>query len=423
MRWILAASLMIACSPATRTPGSGGGVQEGNEAGGDGLGGGGAAGQGDGGDQGDPNEPKPGGEGGGVGGGEGGGQGDQGGQVGDDPPPFPDPAPDPTPDPQADPDPDPTPDPEPDADPFGSWIGGPCRNAADCDYAPSECIDSDDGFPDGTCTQDCERFCPDQDGEPVTYCIGLDGIGGGTCVSKCDRVVYPGDGCRDGYDCVTAQRFEEPASRAGVCLPEDDGGDDPTGPGPGPAPDGECIEAALRLGLDIRGTDERRGNPSGRPDIECRQPEPIFLSSPVNGVNWRYFSAAGPRDIYMACRLSLALHALGELLTEHEIDAAEHLGVFNCRLIGGSNDLSEHGWARAIDLSAFTYNDGTRCVVEDDWFGLEGEPDTLCGQLLQDLAWEMFNRQIFNIVLTPDFNAAHFNHFHVDLTPDAHFLG
>jgi hypothetical protein len=31
--------------------------------------------------------------------------------------------------------------------------------------------------------------------------------------------------------------------------------------------------------------------------------------------------------------------------------------------------------------------------------------------------------RIFNIILTPNYNAAHRDHFHVDLTPNAHFLG
>jgi hypothetical protein len=35
----------------------------------------------------------------------------------------------------------------------------------------------------------------------------------------------------------------------------------------------------------------------------------------------------------------------------------------------------------------------------------------------------MHARRIFNIVLTPNFNAAHDNHFHVDLTGGAHYIG
>jgi len=35
----------------------------------------------------------------------------------------------------------------------------------------------------------------------------------------------------------------------------------------------------------------------------------------------------------------------------------------------------------------------------------------------------MFSDDIFNIILTPEYNAAHRNHYHVDLTPGADFIG
>ena len=275
-----------------------------------------------------------------------------------------------------------------------------------------------EGFPDGMCTLDCDRLCPDRPHEPVTFCIGVDGAAAGSCVSKCDDDIFLGDGCRDGYDCVVASRFMEPSTRSGVCLPEDDGGDDP----PPPA-EGACFDEAHRRGLQVRPANERRHSPDGRPDIECRQPEALHLSSPVNGADWRYYTHDTAQDTFMACRLALALDAFGDLLAEHEIVEVEHLGVYNCRLIGDTDQPSEHGHARAIDPSAFVFADGSRCFVEHDWEGLHDEAQTLCGQMLQDIAWDLHTRRIFNVVLTPDYNAAHYNHFHVDLTPGSHFLG
>ena len=78
---------------------------------------------------------------------------------------------------------------------------------------------------------------------------------------------------------------------------------------------------------------------------------------------------------------------------------------------------------RQRSFCAFLFADGSRCSVEHDWEGLHVEAQTLCGQLLQDIAWDLHTRRIFNVVLTPDYNAAHYNHFHVDLTPGSHFLG
>ena len=39
----------------------------------------------------------------------------------------------------------------------------------------------------------------------------------------------------------------------------------------------------------------------------------------------------------------------------------------------------------------------------------------------QALGWH--DLQTWNVVLTPDYNSAHDNHFHLDLTPGSHFLG
>ena len=47
--------------------------------------------------------------------------------------------------------------------------------------------------------------------------------------------------------------------------------------------------------------------------------------------------------------------------------------------------------------------------------GRYGQPAR--GQWLKALADARYAMDIFNIILTPNYNAAHYNHFHVDLTP------
>ena len=44
-------------------------------------------------------------------------------------------------------------------------------------------------------------------------------------------------------------------------------------------------------------------------------------------------------------------------------------------------------------------------------------------RILYEIGRQMHERDIFNIVLTPNYNAAHDNHFHVDLTPGSDFHG
>lgn len=75
--------------------------------------------------------------------------------------------------------------------------------------------------------------------------------------------------------------------------------------------------------------------------------------------------------------------------------------------VAGGN-LSEHGHANALDVSAFTLTDGTRIAVKTGWHGdwrerafLHAVRDGACAE--------------FTTVLGPDYDGNHHDHFHVDL--------
>jgi len=64
-----------------------------------------------------------------------------------------------------------------------------------------------------------------------------------------------------------------------------------------------------------------------------------------------------------------------------------------------------------------TYN------VEHDWEADYENPMTNAGRFFWGVIYEMWDQRIFNIILTPNFNAAHHNHLHVDLTPGVRGVG
>lgn len=92
-----------------------------------------------------------------------------------------------------------------------------------------------------------------------------------------------------------------------------------------------------------------------------------------------------------------------------KIGEISHFGVYSCRDIGGRpGRRSQHATANAIDISGFTLSNGRRLTLARDWddTGAEGRflreiRDGACG--------------LFAGVLSPDFNAAHADHFHLDL--------
>ncbi|MCK0100528.1 extensin family protein [Qipengyuania sp. S6317L1] len=86
----------------------------------------------------------------------------------------------------------------------------------------------------------------------------------------------------------------------------------------------------------------------------------------------------------------------------------EHLGVYNCRRIRGSSDnWSQHATGNAIDISAIVLEDGRRISLLAGW---EGESDE--AQFLRQIRDGACG--VFAVVLSPDYNAAHADHFHFD---------
>jgi len=91
------------------------------------------------------------------------------------------------------------------------------------------------------------------------------------------------------------------------------------------------------------------------------------------------------------------------------VDVVEHLGVWNCRRMVGtaSNAWSEHATADAFDVAGFVLADGTRVNVLKDWN--EGGRKAAFLRAVRAGACDLFST-----VLSPDYNAAHADHLHLD---------
>jgi len=251
---------------------------------------------------------------------------------------------------------------------------------------------------------------------PVTFCIDDLVVGSGACVQRCDHDAFPeGAGCRPGYHCEARERYQEPGTRRGVCVPGEPPPPDPNEFG--------CFAEMDGHGLNYAQAANNRESPAGRPDLVCDIDGPVRLSSPIGGVDFQYVEHDSPRPMYMSCHLANALADLSVLLRERNVTTVGHIGTYNCRQIGNTDELSQHGLGLAIDLKWFRTADGHVYDVEDHWEHDTEDFRTAEGRWLYELGQDMFRRRVFNIVLTPNFNAAHDNHFHVDLTAGARFIG
>ena len=85
-----------------------------------------------------------------------------------------------------------------------------------------------------------------------------------------------------------------------------------------------------------------------------------------------------------------------------------HFGSYSCRNIRGSLATSEHATANAFDISGFRLRGGKHITLKQDWQGSQPE-----AEFLREVRGGACD--YFNVVLSPDYNADHHDHLHVDM--------
>ena len=92
-----------------------------------------------------------------------------------------------------------------------------------------------------------------------------------------------------------------------------------------------------------------------------------------------------------------------------QVASIDHFGSYSCRRIYGRDDgtWSEHSTADAVDIAGFRLTDGTRITVARDWKGSDAKAAFL--REVRDGACTLFAT-----TLSPEYNAAHADHLHLD---------
>lgn len=91
-----------------------------------------------------------------------------------------------------------------------------------------------------------------------------------------------------------------------------------------------------------------------------------------------------------------------------EIVEILHFGSFSCRTMRGRSSMSEHATANAFDIAGFRTKSGKVISVKRDWNTGKKEDIFLHAARHGLCDW-------FNATLSPDYNADHADHFHVDM--------
>ncbi len=135
-------------------------------------------------------------------------------------------------------------------------------------------------------------------------------------------------------------------------------------------------------------------------------------------VDWGTVARLSPAAPLLRCEAALALSvwrrqsvepAAREILGS-DVVQIDQMGAYSCRNVNGaaSGRRSAHARANAFDVGGFRLRDGRRITVADNWSG--DSPEARFLRHIRDEAC-----QVYGTVLSPDYNAAHRDHLHLEV--------
>ena len=167
--------------------------------------------------------------------------------------------------------------------------------------------------------------------------------------------------------------------------------------------------ATCKALLDRAGVDYVAMDPGGAD--QCAYADAVRLRAEEGAI------ALAPSAVAPSCPVIAALklwewqvvQPAAQRIYGQPVRTIRHFGSYSCRRMYGHSqgDFSEHATADAIDVAAFVLKDGRSVSVLHDWKG-EGK-DAGFLRDVRDGACDLFST-----VLSPDYNAAHRDHFHLD---------
>lgn len=167
-----------------------------------------------------------------------------------------------------------------------------------------------------------------------------------------------------------------------------------------------CLALLEKAGVGFAPIDDRKG------PGKCGWSNAVMLESGAK-------AAFEPSDIVKTCELAAALTAWERDVVQPaarewlraEVTGLVNKGSFACRNARDARWMSQHAFARAIDIEGFELSDGQTVTVMRYW----REEDSREAAFLR--AVHAGACQKFQMVLSPDYDRNHFDHLHFDMGP------
>ena len=131
-----------------------------------------------------------------------------------------------------------------------------------------------------------------------------------------------------------------------------------------------------------------------------------------------------PSQVTGQCPLVLASYIWLRQVDEHArkylgsgLEKTHHAGTYSCRRQNGNSSgaWSEHAYANAWDITGFELEDGRVISVLKHWRSDGSKEGRAKAKFLNKSRGSAC--RLFRVVLSPDYNAAHKDHFHLDQGP------
>jgi hypothetical protein len=132
----------------------------------------------------------------------------------------------------------------------------------------------------------------------------------------------------------------------------------------------------------------------------------------------------GHTPLVIDCSLAVSLDEAGRYMRALGVDRAAFSSAYAKRNVRGTHRPSKHSYGLAIDVHAFAGDQlGTLRIDRDYEQGLGdavdcvGRPLTQAGAVLKVLQCQLVRSGLFHLVLSPDYDDAHHDHYHLEVKP------
>ncbi len=185
-------------------------------------------------------------------------------------------------------------------------------------------------------------------------------------------------------------------------------------------PDTECLRHLRTLNVPFLAAPPTRGIRT-----------PVQIVGELGGV--RLKPRAG-RPALMDCELARALSEAAPIVRAAGIDELSFSGAYDYRTRRRSDQMSAHAFGLAIDVHSLSGPAGSFDVKRDfemgsgRWRGLSaregdldgcvGRPRSAAARRLRQLACRLKHHSAFRVIITPDDDADHRDHLHLETFPD-----